>query len=52
MPTGLKPIKGYYYMCFTMVMIVILLIAVGYNMSDTESYIKKHNAADKALDDL
>ena len=42
MPTT-RPIKGYYYLFFTVFMIIALMIAVANDLRDHDSYIEKRN---------
>ena len=42
MPTT-RPIKGYYYMAFTIFMMIALMIAVAYELRDKDNYIDKRN---------
>ena len=43
LPTRLRPYKGYWYMAFTILMMMGLLIAVLNDVRDTDSYIDKRN---------
>ena len=42
MPTT-RPIKGYYYLFFTIFMIFALMIAVANDLRDHDSYIENRN---------
>lgn len=49
---AMKPYKGYRYMSFVIIMIVVLLIMVVWNMSDSEAYINKRNRIEKQVDNI
>lgn len=43
MPPNQRPMKGYYYMSFTIIMMIILIAAVLNDVRDAEDYINKRN---------
>jgi hypothetical protein len=43
LPDNLRPTKGYYYMAFTIIMMIALMIAVANDVRDTDAYINKRN---------
>ena len=43
-PEKSKPVKGYYYLSFTVIMILILLVAVILEVWDPDKYIKHRNS--------